>query len=176
MHVRNVAAFILPFTLLGCGHSSPAAPSSTSIILNLAPGSYALTLTMSRSGEPVCRNGICTATSLCVGAGGPQTVTPFATVVRLERSRDAVTIRPEDPSATLRLDLHIAGNTVDGTASGEFRDGALQISIAGGDGRTPAVATGTVLAASVTGNIDGQVSTNGYACSNNGHTWAIAPL
>jgi len=35
--------------------------------------------------------------------------------------------------------------------------------------------TGTVLEAAVAGRIDGQVETDGYGCSNNGHTWTLTP-
>ena len=172
MRTRHVAALIVLLTLLGCGggHSTPAAPTPITAVADLVPGTYALTLTMSQQGDPVCNGGFCTSVGLCIGMSPP--VRTLATVVSLDRSGDAVTIRPQDPSATFRLDLRIAGTALAGTASGQFRDGALQISVAG-PGQSPGVATGTMLAGSVAGRIDGQVSIGGYSCSNNGHMWTL---
>jgi hypothetical protein len=179
MRVSRLAAVILPLTLLGCGGSStPTGPTSTPtpVVLDLVSGSYALTVTMSQSGEPVCNGGICSSLSLCSGVGGPPSVRTVTTVVRLDRSGNAVTIRPEDASSTFRLDLNVSGRAVDGTASGELRSGTAQMSVGSGQGgQTAAVAAGTMLPASVAGTIDGQVSIGGYGCSNNGHSWALSP-
>jgi hypothetical protein len=173
MRSRHVAALIVLLTLLGCGgHATPASPTPITTIVDLVPGTYALTLTLSKQGEPVCNGGFCTSVGLCIAFGEPPPTSTLATVVSLERSGDAVTIRPQDPSATFRLDLSIAGTALAGTASGQFRDGALQISVAGA-GQSAGVATGTMLAGSVAGRIDGQVSIGGYSCSNNGHTWTL---
>jgi hypothetical protein len=63
------------------------------------------------------------------------------------------------------MDLSLAADTVTGTASGQFRDTRQQLSLAirgGQPGQAAAVATGTVLTTSVTGNIDGQVGIAGY--------------
>ena len=166
MRVRRVAALAVPLTVLACG--GPTAP--TPAILDLVPGAYLLTLTMSEHGDPVCAEGnpsVCVTFSFCGGAGAPPTPAKAATVVHLERSDDAVDIRPEDPSATFRLGLQVTGKTLAGTASGEFRAGALSVFVGPG-GNPSAVATGTVLTTSVTGKIDGQVSIGGYGCSNNG--------
>ena len=172
MRGRIVTALVVPLTFLACGgHSTPTSP--TSGVLDLVPGSYALKLTMSQYGECPDSSVICLTVSLCGGAGGPSASTA-TTVVRLDRSGDAVTIRPEDPSATFRLDLHVAGSVLTGTASGEFREGALGVAVTHG-GTSAAVATGTVLTASVAGKLDGDLSIGGYGCSNNGHTWTLAP-
>ncbi len=130
---------------------------------------------MSQQGDFQCPDGgsVCVTISLCGGAGGPSAST-VATLVRLDRSGDLVTIRPEDPSATFRLDLHVAGPVLAGTASGEFRDGALEVAVASGE-KSAAVASGTVLTASVAGKLDGNVRIAGYGCSNNSHTWTLAP-
>jgi hypothetical protein len=174
MHIRPVAALIIPLILLGCGgHTTPASPTPPTVVVNLVPGSYLLTLTMSKQGDPICNGGFCTSVGLCIALGAPPPVSTLATVVSLDRSGDAVTIRPQDPSATFRLDLSIAGTALAGTASGQFRDGALQISVAPGAGQSAGVATGTMLAGSVAGRIDGQVSIGGYSCSNNGHMWTL---
>jgi hypothetical protein len=103
----------------------------------------------------------------------PPSVSTVTTVIRLDRSGDDVTIRSEDPAATFRIDLRIAGTALGGTASGQFRDGTLQVSVAPGGGQTAAVTTGSTLAGSATGRIDGQVSIGGYSCSNNGHMWTL---
>ena len=174
MRIRHVAALIVLLTLLGCGggHSTPASPTPTTAVVDLVPGTYALTLTMSQQGDPVCNGGFCTSVGLCIAFGALPPVRTLATVVSLDRSGDAVTIRPQDPSATFRLDLSIDGTALTGTASGQFRDGALQISVAGA-GQSAGVASGTLLAGSVAGRIDGQVSIGGYSCSNNGHMWTL---
>jgi len=173
MHIRNIAALIVSMTLLGCGSAStPAAPTSAAG-LNLVDGTYRLTLSMSSSGEPTCNNnGVCLTVSLCGGGANPPSLRPVITMARLERIGDQITLRAEDPSSTLVFDLRIAGNALSGTASGQLREGALQIVV--GEGHA-AIATGLVLPTAVTGKLDGQLSTGGYSCSNNGHTWALSP-
>jgi len=178
MRLRKLAALLVPVSLLACGGRSTATAPTSTTVLDIASGRYAMTVTMSTSGEPVCNNGVCLSVSVCGGAGGPPSVSALTTVVRLERSGDAITIRPEDASASLRMDLRIAANMVSGTASGEFRDPVLQLSLviqAGQSGQSAAVTTGTVLTTSVAGKIDGQVGVGAYSCSNNGHTWTLVP-
>jgi hypothetical protein len=173
MHIRNVAALIVSMTLFGCGGAStPAAPTSTGG-LNLIDGTYRLTLSMSASGEPTCNNsGVCLAVSLCGGVATAPSLRPVTTTARLERIADQITIRAEDPSSTLVFDLRLAGKALSGTASGQLRDGALQIVV--GEAHA-AIATGLVLPTSVTGKLEGQLSAGGYSCSNNGHTWSLSP-
>lgn len=179
MRGSRVVALVFPLALAACGgHSTPTAPTPTPtvVLFNVVPGSYGLKIALSSSGgDPVCNAaGICTSISLCSGTPGPSSVSTFTTAVHLDRSGDAVTIRPEDSSATLRIDLRIAGSAAAGTVSGQFRDGAHQVSVAGGAGQ-PAALTGTVFDVGVAGRIDGQVETDGYGCSNNGHTWTLTP-
>ncbi len=177
MHVRKLAALILTLTLPGCGGSStPTAPTPTPVVIELVSGSYALTLSMAQSGEQICNGSICASTSLCIGPGGPPAVRTLTTAVRLERSGDAVSVRPEDSSATFRLDLNIVGRAVGGVASGEFRNGTVHMSVGSGrGGQAAAAVVGNMLSASVAGTIDGQVSIGEYGCSNNGHSWTLAP-
>jgi hypothetical protein len=174
----QLATLVIPLTLLACGgNSSPTAATSPSTVLDLVPGAYALTITMSSSGEPVCNNGFCLSGGVCAGSA-TSTVRTLTTAVRLDRSGDAITVRAEDVSASFRMDLSIAANTVTGTMSGEFRDAAHQLSLtikSGQPSQAAAVATGTVLATSVAGKIDGQLGIAGYACSNNGHIWTLVP-
>ena len=174
MQVRTFAALAVPLIFIACGgHTTPAAPSPA--VLDLVPGSYALTLSMSQTGDPVCTAAGCFATSVCVGNSDASTVRTLTGAVRLERIGDAVTIRPDDPSSTFRLDLQITGTALGGSASGQFRDGGLQLSVEPRAGAQAAAATGTVMSASVAGKIDGQVSIGGYGCSNNGHGWTLTP-
>ena len=173
--MRKITVIVVPLIFLACGsHTTPAAPSPAA--LDLVPGAYALTLTLSQTGDPSCTGSICTSISVCVGDSGASAVRTLATIVRLDRSGDAVTIRPDDSSASFRLDLQVSGTVVGGTAAGQFRDGALQISVEpGGGAQSSAVATGTVLATSVVGKINGDVAIGGFSCSNNGHTWTLSP-
>jgi len=71
------------------------------------------------------------------------------------------------------MELRLETNALSGTASGQLRDGNVQLSIVSAQGQAGAGVTGTVLAASVAGKIDGQVGIGGYSCSNNGHTWGL---
>lgn len=173
MKVRTFTGLAVSLIVTACGgHSTPAAPSP---VLDLVPGSYALTLSISQTGDPVCTAAGCFATSVCVGNSGASTVRTVTGGVRLERAGDAVIIRPDDPSSTFRLDLQITGNALTGSASGQFRDGGLQLSVEPRSGAQAAAATGTVMSVSVAGKIDGQVSIGGYGCSNNGHGWTLTP-
>jgi hypothetical protein len=172
MRLAKLAALVVPFTFVSCGgRSSPSAP--TSALLDLVPGTYALTVTMSPNGDPTCTNGICTSLTLCIGSSDPRSVLAVTTAVRVDRAADAITIRPEDTSASFRMELRIAEAAVSGTASGQFRDGNGQLSIGSGDPQSRASVSGVVLATSVSGKIDGQVGVSGYSCSNNGHTWTL---
>jgi len=174
MQMRRFTALVVPLVFLACGsHATPAAPSPA--VLDLVPGSYAMTLTMSQSGDPVCTGGGCTAFSICIGDGGAFPARTLSTVVRLDRAGDSVSIRAEDPSATIRLDLQLTGSALGGTALGQFRDGAQQVVVAPSAGQQAAVATGIVMTASVAGRIQGQMSVGGYSCSNNGHSWTLTP-
>jgi hypothetical protein len=174
MRLAKLAALIVPFTFLSCGgHSTPTAP--TSALLDLVPGTYLLTVTMSPNGDPTCTNGICTSLTLCIGGGDPASARPVTSVVRVDRAADAITIRPEDTSASFRMELKIAAAAVSGTASGQLRDGTGQLSIGSGEPQSRAAVSGVVLATSVSGKIDGQVGVSGYSCSNNGHTWTLVP-
>jgi hypothetical protein len=176
MRVSRLAAVILPLTLLGCGSSStPTAPGSGAAVIELRPGSYALRLTMSRTGVPDCSSGLCVSVTVCSGLGVPPSIGTLTAMVRLERSGNTITIRPEDATATFRFDLTITGTVLDGTVSGQLRSGTLLASVASGGGQAPAVATGTLLAESVAGKIDGQVSIGEAGCSNNGHSWTLTP-
>ena len=179
MRGSRIAALVLPLALIACGgRSTPSAPTSTpgptGVLFNVVPGPYSLGLTMSATGEPICNGGFCTFISLCSGTQSPPLVNTFTTGVRLDRSGDAVTIRPEDSSATLRIDLRIDGSAAGGTVSGQFRDGAHQVAVLAAGGQ-PAAMTGAVLESALAGRIVGQVEADGYGCSNNGHTWTLTP-
>jgi len=172
IRARKFAALIVALTCLSCGgHSTPTAPAST--VLDLVTGPYALTVTMSSIGDPIC-------TKRCL---------PFrGTVQQSWRSADVAAShrcgplgqvgRCDQHSSRRRLLLVSHGtppqtNALSGTASGQLRDGNVQLSIVSAQGQAGAGVTGTVLAASVAGKIDGQVGIGGYSCSNNGHTWGL---
>ena len=175
MQVRTFTAIIIPLVLLGCGNQATPAAAPSPAVLDVVPGPYSITLTLSQAGEPVCTAAGCFATSICSGDGRPPTVLTLAGQVRLDRAGGAITVRPDDPSSTFRLDLQITGSALAGSASGQFRDNGQQLTVEPRAGSQAAAATGTVMSASVAGKIDGQVSIGGYGCSNNGHAWTLTP-
>ena len=88
IRARKFAALIVALTCLSCrGHSTPTAPAST--VLDLVTGPYALTVTMSSIGDPICTNGVCLSAGLCSRVGDPPTLRPVTAAVRLDRSGDA---------------------------------------------------------------------------------------
>ena len=160
---RLFVAPLLALLVPACGGSStPTAPppAVATPLFNILTGAYTLTLTMSQSSDGVC-------------TGGPSLST-LTTLVRLDRSGDAVTVSTEDPAATFRIDLHMSGTALDGTVAGQFRDGAVQASVSAREGRSAATTTAAVMSGSVTGKIDGRVSIGGYSCSSNAHAWTLA--
>jgi type IV secretory pathway TrbL component len=73
------------------------------------------------------------------------------------------------------MQLQLAGASLSGTASGKFQSSATTVTVAGASGAS-AVATGIVVGpANVSGLIDCSVSVQGLSCTNNGHTWLLAP-
>lgn len=182
MRVQNVSALVAPILFLACGGSPPTAPTATntppaviSTALDLVPGAYTLTIAMSRSGEPTCNNGICVSVSLCGGSSSAPGSGTASTAVRLDRQEDVATIRPQEAAESFRMELRQAGTGLYGTAVGAFRDGTTQTVVVAGSGQSAAGVSGSLLAASASGRIDGQVSIGGYGCSNNGHSWTLVP-
>jgi hypothetical protein len=177
--MRKLARLIVPplFPLLlpGCGAGPPpTAPATSAPVFSILNGAYTLTLTMSSAADTVCTGGLCTGLSLCVGTAGAALPPALATPVHLDHSGDTVTVTTDDPAATFRIDLRMSGMALQGTAIGQFRDGAVQASVTARDGRSAATTTAALMPASVAGKIDGQVSIGGYACANNAHTWTLA--
>jgi hypothetical protein len=153
-----------------CGGSSPTSPGGATVqprAVSLPAGPYTLAVGLSPTGLPVCQNGVCSSTSLCVG-------NPVATDsqfdVTLERSGDDATARVAGSGTQLLLTLRLASASVTGSiAGGAINAAGAQIA-----------ATGVVTGAApgdptiaVSGNIDGQVSVSGAGCTNNGHTWSL---
>ena len=160
---RLFVAPLLALLMPACGGSSTPtapAPAVATPLFNILTGAYTLTLTMSQSSDGVF-------------TGGPSLST-LTTLVRLDRSGDAVTVSTEDPAATFRIDLHMSGTALDGTVAGQFRDGAVQATVSAREGRSAATTTAAVMSGSVTGKIDGRVSIGGYSCSSNAHAWTLA--
>ena len=165
-----LVAPLLALLMPGCsGSSTPTTPvpAVATPIFNILTGAYTLTLTMSQSGDS-------TGPTLCVGPAGAPSLSSLTALVRLDRLGDAVTVSAEDPTATFRIDLHMAGTALDGTTVGQFRDGAVQASVTARDGHSAATTTAAVMSGSVAGKIDGRVSIGGYSCTSNAHTWTLA--
>lgn len=131
---------------------------------------------MSTTGDPVCTEGGCATLSLCVSAAGAQLIGISMPIeVRAERTGDEVAIRPLDPSATLRLNLRIAGAQISGTAAGHVISGGHVVSVDGGKPQSAAAVTGTTASVFPSGSLHGAVSIDGSGCSNNGHAWSLRP-
>lgn len=119
----------------------------------------------------------CVTGSLCSSIGGAAIVdVSVATSVHAELSGDTLVVRPDNSADTFRMDLHLAGATLTGTASGTYESGGFQLSVFGNGAGTPADATGTVTPPFLTGRLDGMVQINGSACANNGHTWRLTRM
>jgi len=169
--MRRVALAMAIVVSGSCGASAPVAPdpgaSTTTREVSLPAGTYSLTITPSPTGLPVCQNGTCTSTSLCIG-------TMATTVVHLgvsaERTGDVATLRSLAPNTNLVVEFRISGPTVLATISGtEIDEGGNRISATG-------EVTGAAppdVAITVSGNINGGISAGSGSCSNNGHMWSL---
>jgi len=147
---------------------STGAPASSA---SLASGSYVLTVSMSTSGT----SGFSSCVSLTIDGASPGFAAVFVpTPVHLERVGNSVTISPDDPSATFRMQLQIAGATLSGTASGQYRTSATPIAVTGRPSDTPAAVIGTIGLVSASGVLEGTVSIDGFSCTNNGHSWMLS--
>jgi len=145
---------------------STGAPSSAS----LASGAYHLTVSMSTSGT----SGFSSCVSLTIGDAPPAfAAVVVPTPVHLDRVGNSVTISPDDPSATFRMQLQIAGATLSGTASGQYRISAMPIAVTGRSSDTPAAVTGTIGSVFASGALEGTVSVDALSCTNNGHSWTL---
>jgi hypothetical protein len=153
-----------------CGGASPTSPAGMTSQprgVSLPAGPYTLTINLSRTGIPVCQNGFCSSTSLCVGNPAPTT---SQIDVTLERSGDEATARVAGGGTLLLLALRLASTTVTGSIAGGATDAAGSRIDATGTVTGDAPGDPTI---AVSGNIDGQVSVSGVGCSNNGHTWSL---
>jgi hypothetical protein len=154
-----------------CGGSpmapSTGAPSSPAL---LASGSYLLTVSMSTSGT----SGLSSCVSLTIGGAPPAFAAVFVpTPVHVERVGNSVTIAPDDPSATFRMQLQIAGAALSGTASGQYGSSATPITVTGRSSEASAAVTGTIGASFASGALEGTVGVAGWSCTNNGHSWML---
>lgn len=175
VRAHAVASLVL-VSLAACGaRSTPTRPSPATV--DLASGSYNLVLTMSTTGDPTCTGVGCSTASLCYGISGaaPLVAISVPAAVRVERVADAVTVRPDDATATFRMDLQIAGTALSGTASGQYRSGATTVRVDNGTPVGAAVVTGTLLAPFVSGRLTGAIDIGGTGCSNDGHRWTLTP-
>ena len=123
--------------------------------------------------------GISACVSLTIIGGPPQvSAGVFAPApVHVERVGDSVRVTPDDPSATFRMQLQVAGANLSGTASGEYLSGGTPVRVSGRTSGTGAVVTGIVggTAASASGALDGNVGNETMTCFNNGHAWSLKP-
>ena len=154
-----------------CGGSpmepSTGAPSSAA---SLASGSYVLTVSMSTSGT----SGFSSCLSLTAGGAPPAFAAVIVPVpVQVERVGNNVTITPDDPSATFRMQLQIAGAALSGTASGQYRSSATPITVTGRSSDAPAAVSGTIGVNSAAGALEGTVGVDALSCTNNGHGWML---
>jgi hypothetical protein len=101
---------------------------------------------------------------------------PVPTPVQLDHGGDTITVTPDDPAATFRMQLKEAGAGLSGTASGKFQSGATTVTVSGTSPNASAAATGVVGPSGALGRLNGSVSVNpGLGCTNNAHGWTLAP-
>jgi len=166
------ALIVAIFLLASCG-GSPMAPSAGTpppAAGSLGSGSYVLTITMATSGN----SGVSACVSQTISGSPPFVAVAAPTPVHVERTGNSATIVPDDPSATFRMQLQIAGANVSGTASGQYRTSATPIAVTGTSSGSAAV-NGVVGQPFTSGSLDGSVSVDGMTCMNNGHTWSLRP-
>jgi hypothetical protein len=95
--------------------------------------------------------------------------------VQVTHTGNAVTIAPEDPAATFRMQLQLAGASATGTASGQFGSAGATINVSGTSAGEPATATGQVATTLASGVMSGTLSVQGLSCTNNAHGWQLKP-
>jgi hypothetical protein len=165
-----VAAVLVFAASCGGGPMSPTA----SAVPALPSGAYALNVEIGGGGSQF---------TACVGAPGVDTGA-LATNIQLQHIGNTVTIQPDDPTATFRMDLQMSGATLSGTASGQFLVSGRVVAIAGLKGDPAAAAVGTASSSGAAGNLNGNVSvsgtlivggmgTPGLGC--NGGNWSVTP-
>ena len=66
----------------------------------------------------------------------------------------------------------VAGASLSGTASGQYRSSATPIAVTGRSG-APAAVIGTIGGVSASGALEGTVSVDAFSCTNNGHSWML---
>jgi hypothetical protein len=169
--VRRVL-IVAALVLTSCG-GSPMAPSvrAPQAAGPLDSGLYLLMLTMATSGT----SGSSVCFSVTIGGSPGLVAVIVPTPVQVERSGDTVTVRPDDPTATFRMQLQLAGANLAGTASGQYRSSATTVTVSGPLSAPTAEATGIVGPSSISGTLNGTVSVESMGCSNNGHSWSLTP-
>jgi hypothetical protein len=110
------------------------------------------------------------------GEASPLTNFSASAPVQLDHSGSTITVTPDDSAATFRMQLQQTGATLLGTAFGQFQDSAATVRVSGSSPNDSAAAIATVGPSSVSGGLTGSVSFDpGMGCTNNGHTWTLAP-
>jgi hypothetical protein len=157
-----------------CG-GSPMAPSTNpppQAAFSLASGRYLLTVSMSTLGK--------SGPGTCVNVDGAHSfVAVFVpTPVQVVHTGDNVTITPDDPSATFRMQLQASGASLSGTAAGQYGSGASTLAVTGASADGKAFAAGVVDSAgpyTVSGSITGTLTVGSTSCTNDGHGWTLMP-
>lgn len=169
-------ALLLAFLALtaSCG-GAPMAPSTNApqASSSLASGAYLLTVSMSTSGS-----GVSSCVSLTAGAPPAFAAVFVPTSVHVNQSGPTITVTPDDPAATFRMQLQLTGSTLSGAASGQYQSGGSTIAVSGASSGGAAIATGVVGSFGpyvVSGMLTGTVSVQDMSCTNNGHTWTLMP-
>jgi len=176
--MRRWAVLLAIAFAVGCGSRGATAPTPASDgpLINVTSGTYRLLLNMSTTGDPVCDGLACSSVSLCAQVAGAPLISVFTpTTAMIERTGDALVVRPADSAATFRMDLLLRDGTVSGTASGRFSTGGITVQVGNGTPGGPAVVTGTLQRNSLAGTLQGSIEVGGSGCSNNGHTWSLTP-
>lgn len=175
MRARVLLAPLVILTVTSCGGTgAPTQPSSTPVDAPSLPGgSYTLTITLSPTGDPVCTpQGVCSTITVCTGT--PSDALSASVPVRIERAGAIAAVLPIESTSSFGMSLQIDGASVAGSARGAFVESGRSISLTGQTGPI-ASATGVLASTRAAGKFDGQLTVGGYSCSNNGHTWSLAP-
>jgi len=111
---------------------------------------------------------------ICVFTGGIVGVT-VPTNVQVAHSGNTIAVRPDDSTATFRMDLQMNGANLSGTASGQYRSSATPVTVTGNDSDAVATAAGIATGSGASGGFVGTVSIPNASCRGTGNSWALMP-
>jgi hypothetical protein len=174
--MRRVFALAVLILAASCGGGSMS-PTVSTPLPALPSGAYVLNVSIGGAGGQFM---------FCVSTGTLD-IGGLSTNVELQHTGGSVTIQPDDATATFRMDLQMSGDTLSGTASGQFLSTGRVVAVAG-QGASTAEAVGTASSSGAGGNLTGNVSANttsgtvgaggivstsGLAC--NSGNWSVTP-